>query len=160
MSSVLKKLVDDEGNLKKDEVLSILLEYEQKLDGWKANLEVNSKRLNTAIVEHTTWAAYYDQVKIDLEVFIKFFDILLDAEAQDITIRYKEQSKYDYSETTLKRLINGNTNYVNIRKLKLGFEELHARSESISIQFYRRSFILKEYIRMIELAAQDITITL
>ena len=62
MSSVLKKLVDDDGNLKKDVVFDVLLEYEKKLEGWESNIEINSKMLNQVLVEHTSWAAYYDQV--------------------------------------------------------------------------------------------------
>ena len=96
---------------------------------------------------------------MELDSLATFFEIEMDQRAEQIYLAIKQQSGQSHSDTSIKRLIAGNSKYVQLRKLHLEIVDLREKVASISSQFYQRSFTIKSYIKVIELSAQDIVMS-
>lgn len=157
--SAIRKIVDDNGETDLTKLYPTILEYEDKLSDWELNITINQKVMQQALAEHHGWAAYYDQIKVELWSLVKHFEMELAACAGEVYEVIKENSKLDHQETGIKRMIAKHPRYLMLSRLKLEIEELHDKADSISKQFYQRAFTLRNYLKMVELDAQDITIT-
>lgn len=158
--SAIRKIVDKNGETDLSRLQPTLREYEIKLDGWEDNLAINDKVIQQALAEHHSWAAYYDQVKVELWSLVKHFELEILSCAGTVYEVIKENARLDHQETGIKRMIAKHPQYLILNRLKLEVEELHEKADSISKQFYQRGFTLKLYLKMIELDAEDRTITL
>ena len=158
MSSI-RKIVDANGETDLTKLSPVLREYENKLADWEQHLTINQKLLQQALSEHHGWAAYYDQIKVELWSLVKHFELEIGSCAGDVYEVIKENSKLDHQETGIKRMIAKHPQYLMLNRLKLEIEELHEKADSISKQFYQRAFTLRNYLKMVELEAEDITIT-
>lgn len=157
--SAARRITDSDGKTDFKKLAAVLKEYDTKLEGWEEHLTINHKVLQQALAEHHSWAAYYDQVKVELWTMIKHFDIELAEIAGTVYEDIRKNSRLDHTETGLKRLIAKHPQFIIMSRLKLEIEELHDKADSISKQFYQRAFTLRNYLKMIELNAEDITIT-
>lgn len=158
--SIVSQITKRDGEIDYAALATLLNVYEDKLEGWEEILEINHKKISNAIIEQPGWAAYYDQIRADLDILVTYFDIMLDKRAEELYVSIKAQSGYNHSETSIKRLIMGNAKYIELRRLRLAVMELKETASVISSQFYQRAFTLKSYIKVIELAAQDIVMSL
>lgn len=158
--SAVQKIINKYGELDYTKLRHTIIEYENKICGWEDNLAINQKLLERALVEHHGWAAYYDQIKVELWTLVKHFDLEINACAGNAYEVIKENSKLDHPEAGIKRMIAKHPDFIMLNRLKLEVEELHEKADSISKQFYQRGFTLKLYVKMIELDAEDRTITL
>jgi hypothetical protein len=153
-------ITHDNGDIDYKALGDFLIKYENKLKGWEDTLKIDGKNIANALIEQDSWAAYYDQIRVDLDTLLTYFDIKLDEREEEIYTSIKQQSGYNHSETAIKRLISGNKKYIELRRLRLEISELRERADVVGKQFRQRSYTLNNYLKMIELEAQDIIMSI
>lgn len=157
--SAISKVMNEHGETDLKKLSPVLAEYRDKMSNWKEHLTINQKVLQQALAEHHGWAAYYDELKVELWSLVKHFDLEVNCAIGDAYEVIKENSKLDHPEAGIKRMIAKHPKVLMLSRLKLEIEELHEKADSVSKQFYQRAFTLRNYLKMVELDAEDITIT-
>lgn len=154
MSTILSKL--DRKTF--DNLPEILESYENRMNGWKKNVQIDGKNIEGANVEQSSWLAYYDELKVELRTLVDFLDLKIDEIRGKLTSEILNNSSLDTNHQTRERLIDAEPTYVKLYQNKLLAKEVYNTADMIVNNFIQRGYILKNLVQIRTAALQDITL--
>lgn len=150
--SIRKQLGDNYKNLGK-----ILAPYITDLNNKDENIILKGKNLEFANKEQVAWISYYDERRIELETFVKFFNAeLLNVRAT--LFKAMEQYPRELSDRMKDKYIDGNDEYLKVYELYLSVKELYNHYVSIVETFKARGFALRNITEIRINSLEDVTI--
>lgn len=157
--SALRHLRDKNGDIVIENLPKILKQYKARIKDWKDDLSLTNKNLNDVLLEHHSIAAYYDEIKAELDTISSYFQMLMDKRAGIINEIIKETSKFDHSDRSIDKLIKKDEEYIMYSRLKLEVDELYKKVYYICRQFEQRSYTLSNIVKMFISELEDRTLT-
>lgn len=143
------------------DILDLVRTYEPKIkNGYDNDITMKGKHVGDIIIEHSSLAAYYDQLKSELASISDYVKILLEARAGEITKMLKEHSKYDYGPTAVDKFINADLDYIDLKVLFLEVKEIYNKAYYLCKQFEQRSYLISNMVSVLEHQLSDRILTL
>jgi len=137
---------------------AIITSYEKSMDGWKDNLRINGKNLESANIEQPTWIAYYDQLKVDMKILTDYMDMLVKERRAKMFRIISQNQSYDYTDNAKNKLIDDDEGYIALNKRYLVAKEMYLKLDSIVTCFSQRSFSLNNIVKIREKELENITV--
>lgn len=153
MTILLKLDTDKFSNL-----IEILDAYDSKLKDWKKHLVLDGKNIQSANVEQASWLAYYDEIRIELQTLLEFFDMKVKESRGTAVRRLLNKQDNILNEKTRERLIDEDPAYIKRNMLFLEVQELYNLSHSIVKQFEQRQYTLTNLTKIHQAQISDITL--
>lgn len=142
-----------------DALEKVLSEYEHKLSEAENDLSLANKNIRDALVEQPSFAAYYDQIKVELASIIDYIDAIIDQRSGHINMIFKENSNYDHSDTSIKRMIGKDDLILIYKQMRMDVKELHDKAASVSSQFRDRTYVLTNLVKIMLASMDDVVLT-
>lgn len=120
----------------------ILTPYIQDLVEKDDNIRLKGKNLELANKEQVAWLSYYDERRIELETYVKFFDSEI-ARVRSIVFKEMEQYPRELSDRSKEKYIDSNETYLSVYETYLSVKELYNHYVCIVDTFRSRGFALK-----------------
>ena len=120
----------------------ILAPYIEALDGKEENLRIEGKRLELANREQASWLSFYDERRIELATYVKFFEMEI-ARVRSVCLRNMEQYPRELSDRAKDKYIDGHQDYLDVYELYLTVRELYNEYQSIVDAFIQRGYSLR-----------------
>lgn len=140
--------------------LNIINDYEKKLSGWQKNLSLDTKNIEKANIEQSSWLAYYDEIKVHLKTMVEYFEYLLkNQKAVDIRVLMRTSDKA-LTDRMLDKLAEDSQDYKDIFMVYLEVKELYLTADSIVNQLQQRAYALKNIVEIRAKELQGITLHL
>jgi hypothetical protein len=136
----------------------IILKYKKKLEGWQDHIRVNGKNIEAANVEHSSLAAYYDQVKVELKKYVDYSDMLIKKVRGKIYKEIVNNSQYKHSESGINRMIDSHPEYLDLYKAHLNIKEMYGKADAICNAFNQRAFLLTNIVKIRQSELENITV--
>ena len=154
MSTILSKL----DTKKLSNVPEILEAYENRLNGWQANVKIDGKNIEAANVEQASWMAYYDEIKVELRTLVNFLEMKEKEIRGKLTRVIIDNSSLDHNERTRERMIDTEPEYIKIHQYYLLADETYRMADMIVTQFLQRAYALNNLVKIRVAQIQDITL--
>lgn len=134
---IVEELNDDFSNI------DVILEaYVKLMNGYKKDLSLNNKTLQVANMEQASVMAYYDQIKIEVEIILDLCDLKVKEIRAKTLKNILDKSNKAYGERTVEKLIDENPSYIKMYKTFLKIKEVYLKLKSIVDCFDQRGFSL------------------
>lgn len=150
--SIRKTIGDKYENLE-----AILAPYIEDLDEKEQNLKIEGKRLELANREQASWLSYYDERRIELATYVKFFEMEL-SRVRSTILKNMERYPKDLSDRARDKYIDSHEDYLNVYELYLTVKELYSEYESIVNAFIQRGYSLRNITNIRVAALEDVVI--
>lgn len=137
MSYIRKELGEKYKNFNKvfEKYAELVVSYEQEL-------AIEGKQLETANREQPTWIAYYDERRVELKIYVEFFEMEIQKVRAKL-LKGMEQYPRDLSDRMKEKYIEGEESYLNVYEKYLEVKELYGKFDSIVKAFEQRGFALR-----------------
>lgn len=135
----------------------ILSPYINGLQGKEDNIKIEGKLLEHANREQPSWLSYYDERRIELLTYVKFFEMEI-ARVRSILLKGMEQYPRDMSDRAREKYIDNNESYLNVYEIYLVIKELHNEYESVVQAFIQRGYSLRNITNIRVAALEDVVI--
>lgn len=152
MSFIRNELGKDYKNLNK-----VLNRYVEVLTDYEDNIAIEGKLLEQANREQPTWLAYYDERRIELKIYVEFFEL----EIMRVKVKLlKGMEKYprELSDRMKEKYIEGEEAYLNVYEKYLEVKEIYGKVDSIVKSFEQRGFALRNITNARVASVHDVTI--
>lgn len=135
--------IADLGN-KLENVVNVLIEYDDQLMGYEDNLRVKGKTLEYALKEQASWYAYYNQRRIELKTIISFLELKLKKIRGEFYVQYNENYNPKLGDRAIDRYIDREPEVEKMNLFLLEAHEILERYDMILDAFNRRGFVLRD----------------
>ena len=138
--------------------LKLLDGFENRLAGWKDNISLDGKNIQTVNIEQVSWLGYYDEIKVELKHYINDLERRLKRQkAISIKIIYETMQK-SITDRMVEKLAEENKDYENIHDLFLEFKQLYDQAESVVNIFHQRAYAINNIVKIREKELEGITL--
>lgn len=137
MSYIRKELGEKYKNFNKvfGKYAEIIIDYEQ-------DLAIEGKQLELANREQPIRMAYYDERRIELKVYVEFFEMEI-LKVKSKLMKGMESYPRELSDRMKEKYIEGEEAYLNVYEKYLEVKELYGKFDSIVNAFTQRGFALR-----------------
>lgn len=152
LSSIRKALGKEYENLNE-----VLAPYIEELVDKDIHLKIEGKLLEHANREQPSWISFFDERRIELSTYVKFFEM----EVGRVRARIlKNMEKYprELSDRAKDKYIDGHEDYLEVYEKYLSVKELHGLYESVVESFKQRGFALRNITNIRVAALEDVVI--
>lgn len=152
MSFIRNELGKDFKNFNKvfGKYAEILIDYEK-------NLIIKGKLLEHANREQATWLAYYDERRIELKIYVEFFELEIQ-KTRVCLLKGMESYPRELSDRMKEKYIEGEDLYLNIYEKYLEVKELYGKFDSIVNSFIQRGYALRNITNLRVASLEDVVI--
>ncbi len=150
--SIRKDLGDGYKNLGK-----ILEPYMVALDDKEENLAIKGKLLEHANREQASWISYYDERRIELSTYVKFFEMEI-ARVRSEVLKGMESYPRELSDRSKEKYIDSNEKYLEVYEKYIAVKELYGLYESTVESFKQRGFALRNITNLRVASLEDVVI--
>jgi len=141
-----------------EKFLKILNELEDRMSGWKENVSLDGKNIQTVNIEQVAWMGYYDEIKVEVKHHMDDLEHRLKRQkAISIKIIYETMQK-SVTDRMVDKLAEENTDYENIYSLYLEFKHVYDKADSIVNVFQQRAYAINNIVKIREKELQEITL--
>lgn len=137
-----------------------LVQIESKIKNWSADILLDGKNIQTAIVEQPSLLAFYDQVAVEAG----YYQDLMDMEVKRVRAeRFKfirENFGRDYTDSAIQKVVDGDREYVKVYEIYIEVKEVYNKCRSIVESLKQRSYSLNNLVKIHENELSNITIRL
>lgn len=137
---------------------SILDEYENKISGWKDDLSLKGKNIEVANVQQASYAAYYDEMKVEIKSLYEYYDMRIKEVRSAALQMIDKHSSKAYTTTEKERLIDSDPSFIKYKRIIIEISEIYNTLLSISDLFKDRKFLLNNIVKIRVASLQDITL--
>lgn len=141
-----------------DIVVKSLPKYEKMLEGWKDNVSLYGKNLESAAIDQISWMGYYDEIKIQLKTLLDYVDMAMVQEQSRREHYIRHNIKKTMSESAIVRQATTSDYYLELRTLRAEVYEMYSTTESIVNQLKQRAYSINNIIKIRESELQGITL--
>lgn len=150
--SIRKTLGEDYVNLDR-----VLTPYLEALEDKEVHLRIEGKRLEHANREQASWLSFYDERRIELGTYVKFFELEI-GRVKAKCLKAMEQYPRELSDRMKEKYIEGEEEFLKVNEILLAVKELHSEYESIVNAFKDRGFALRNITNIRVHALEDVVI--
>lgn len=143
---------------KVDKVAQNILDADDKMKGWEANLEIRDKNLELCCVQHASWIGYYDEIAAELKYTVEFVDMIERQIRGELFKSIKESSKKEYTDSAILRVIDANPDYIEIHEILLMAQEQYDKCVKVVKAFEQRSYMLNNIVKIREKELEHVVI--
>ena len=151
--SIIFDVKDDLSNIP-----DILDKFEMALNGHEENLKIKGKNLEKANVENTSWLAYYDQRKIELNSLARFIEMKLEQEKGKLWKAYTENYSRELSSRDKDQYISKDASYLKVYQVLIIIEELLKKYSSVVDAFQNRGYALRNITSLRVSSMEDVVL--
>lgn len=126
---------------------SVLLEYEQAMDGIEKIISIKGKTLEQANKENPSWHLYYDQKRVELNTIVKYLDGQLSRVRGKLFRSYTEVHQRELSDRAKEKYIDNEDAYLDMYELYLETKEVYDKYQAICDSFQTRGYALNNISR-------------
>lgn len=141
--SALSQLKKDLSNLP-----DILIDYQNKLEGWEDNLVVEGKTLERANSEQPAWISYYDQIRLELEILNDYMEMEVKRSKSRAIKKLYKHSEREYGERMVDKIIEDDPEYCIRQEMYLYSREMYLKAKSIVDNFAHRGYSLNNIVKV------------
>lgn len=135
-----------------------ILKIENKLEKWQDDLALNGKNIQTALVEHASLLAYYDQIAVEANHYVEYMEMVVKKVRAERMRFVRDNFAKEYTDTAIQRVVDGDKEYIKMQELYLEVKELYDRCKSIVEAFKQRSYRLNNLTEIYKNELENITI--
>lgn len=157
--SALRKILTDDGELNLEEIPRVISNYQKRIKDWKSDLSLKDKNVVDAMIDQDSIAAYYDEIKAELNTFRSYLEVLMKKRAGEINVQFKEYSDFDHSDRSVDKLIHKDSEYIKYARLYIEVDEIYNKVRYICHRFDQRGYTLTNIREMLKAELRDITLT-
>ena len=150
--SIRKDLGEGYKNLGK-----ILEPYMSELEEKDEHLRIKGKVLEHANREQASWLSYYDERRIELSTYVKFFEMEI-ARVRSEALKGMESYPRELSDRAKEKYIDSNEKYLEVCENFLAVKELHGLYESAVESFKQRGFALRNITNLRVASLEDVVV--
>lgn len=136
---------------------TVLAPYIQALDEKDQNLKIEGKLLEHANREQASWISFYDERRMELATYLKFFEMEI-GRVRAECLKAMEKYPRELSDRAKDKYIDGNEKYLAVYEQYLAVKELHGLFESAVESFKQRGFALRNITNIRCAALEDVVI--
>ena len=125
-------------------IVSIIEEYEQALDGYEQNLTIKSKTLEYALREQATWSAFYGERKTELKTIVNYLETQINKIRSQLYVQYNENYNPALSDRAIEKYIDREPEYISMWELQAEVKEILDKYDMVLDAFNRRGFALRD----------------
>ncbi len=152
MSYIRKQLGENYKNY-----ATVLNEYADVLMNYDENLAIKGKLLEHSNREQPIWLAYYDERKIELKVYVEFFELeIMRVKAK--LLKGMETYPRELSDRMKEKYIEGEQAYLDVYEKYLEVKEMYGKFDSIVNSFIQRGYALRNITNRRVAGLEDVTI--
>lgn len=141
-----------------ENLVSIILEYEDILSGYENNLTLKNKTLEQALKEQAGWVAYYHERRVELKTIVQHIECQLKRVRGQLYVQYNENYNPALGDRAIEKYIDREPEYLNMYQLLLEVQEILEKYNLVLDAFNRRGFVLRDITASRVAAVNDITL--
>lgn len=151
MTSLIKKQLG-EGYKNLDDVLA---PYITALENKDDDIRIKGKTIQQACREQPSLLAYYDERKVELYTYVRFFEKEIKRIRSNLYKSYLENYSRDLTDRSIEKYIDGEKAYLHVKEKYDGVLELYQVYDSIVETFKNRGYSLNNITKIYTSALQD-----
>lgn len=136
----------------------ILGKYEDALNGYEDNLQIEGKNLEKANREQASWQSYYDQRKIELYALVKYFEARIAKVRGTYFKGYTENYSRELTDRAKDKYIDHEEGYLKEYEIYLEVKELYDRYDSVVESFKARGYALNNITKIRVASLEDVIV--
>lgn len=136
---------------------NVLAPYINALEGKEDNLVIKGKKLEHANREQASWVSFYDERRIELYTYVRFFEMEINR-VRSMLLKGMERLPRELSDRMKDKYIDSNEKYLEVYEKYLAVRELYEEYESIVEAFKQRGFALRNITNIRVAALEDAVI--
>lgn len=141
-----------------DKIPKILDNIHDRVKGWKDDIELNGKNIQSAIVEQASLIAFYDQISVEASYIVDYMEVLLKQTRAERIKFIKDNFAKDYTDTAINKVVEGDKEFVEVNMMLLEAKECYEKCKSIVDAFKQRGYCLNNLVKIYENELDNITI--
>ncbi len=127
---------------------------------YKGDIDIKGKTLRRANVEQPSLLAYYDEIRVNLQSLNDYIEVKLLEKRANVLRFIHENSKFEYGERTVDKLIEDDSGYIELKLKKIVVNEVLDLAKAICKQFEQRSYSLLNITKLVVAQSEDDTMML
>lgn len=132
--------------------------YEEHLKLFSERLAIKGKRIDHANIEQSSWQAFYDERKRELNAICKWFEMKVDATRGKLWAQYTENSSRELSPRDKDHYINNEPTYLAYYEILLAFREMYEKYDAVVDAFKSRGYALNNLTRLYTASLPDVVL--
>ena len=120
---------------------NVFAKYAEILD-YEEHLKIEGKTLEQANREQPIWMAYYDERRVELKVYLEFFELEIQKTRAKL-LRGMETYPRELSDRMKEKYIEQEETYLDVYEKYLEVKEIYGKFSSIVEAFTQRGFALR-----------------
>lgn len=136
----------------------LLNPYIEALDDKEETLKLKGKRLEHANREQASWLSFYDERRIELATYVRFFEMEIKRVRSKLYRNYLEHHSRDLNDRTIEKYLDSEDAFLNVSEKYLAVKELYGQYESIVESFKARGYALNNITRIRVASLEDVVI--
>lgn len=141
-----------------EKLLTILVEYDQALEGVEDLISIKGKNLEVANRENAAWAQYYDNKRAELKTLVDHFGLEIKRIRGKLYKSYTENHMVDLNDRAKDRYIDTEPAYLTIAGLALEVQELYDKYVVVVDAFKTRGYALNNITKARVASIEDVEI--
>ena len=131
---------------------------ENNLVDRESDINLNGIALATALIEHPSLLARYDQLCAEAKYYLGFMDIQVKKIKAERVKFIRDSFGKEYTDTAIQKVVDGDPQYVSTMQVYNEVEYVYDRCKSVTETFKRRAYILNNIVKVHEHELEHIII--
>ena len=141
-----------------DTIKTKLKDIDNRISNWEADISLDGKNLQSAVVEQPSLLAYYDQIAVESEYLMDLMEMQVKKIRAERTKFIRDNFSKDYTDSAIQKVVEGDEAYIKTYKVFLLTKEMYERCKSLVEAFKQRSYSLNNIVKIREHELENITI--